>query len=188
MTMTTMTKRDARICSIEGCERKHMARGWCSLHYGRMRVTRPCSVNGCEVNAWSRDLCNAHYQRWRHHGSTGDAPVVSKRPSQLCEIRDCDRVAKAQGLCNSHYQDYRMNKHVDTAEYNAAYDKQKGLCAICQQVPRARKRRGLHADHDHATGVFRGLLCSSCNVALGHLHDDADVAQAAADYLRINRG
>ena len=44
---------------------------------------------------------------------------------------------------------------------------QGGVCAICR---RADTHMGgtLKADHDHATGVFRGMLCHACNVTLGH--------------------
>lgn len=38
-------------------------------------------------------------------------------------------------------------------------------------------------DHDHATGLFRGLLCRSCNTALGMLRDDSDVILGLHRYL-----
>lgn len=38
-------------------------------------------------------------------------------------------------------------------------------------------------DHCHKTGKNRGLLCSSCNFALGHFKDDKTVLEKAIKYL-----
>lgn len=42
------------------------------------------------------------------------------------------------------------------------YDWQDGRCATCGA------RGGLVIDHDHDTGLIRGLLCRSCNIVEGH--------------------
>ena len=55
---------------------------------------------------------------------------------------------------------------------------QGGVCAVC------RGRRAEHVDHDHVTGIVRGLLCFSCNAALGQFRDDIATLQRAIDYLR----
>jgi hypothetical protein len=55
------------------------------------------------------------------------------------------------------------------------------LCEICNQLP---KQRGLHADHCHLTGVFRGWLCGECNLGLGKFKDSSDLLVAAVRYLR----
>lgn len=67
------------------------------------------------------------------------------------------------------------------ADYEAIFEAQGGVCAICGE-PRPEERT-LHVDHDHETGVIRGLLCFRCNQAIGSLQEDHDIFQAAADYL-----
>lgn len=41
----------------------------------------------------------------------------------------------------------------------------------------------LVVDHDHDTGVVRGLLCRWCNLAIGFLKDDAELVERAVSYL-----
>lgn len=42
-------------------------------------------------------------------------------------------------------------------------------------------------DHDHATGLFRGWLCSGCNSALGLLGDDLSRIDKLREYLNASR-
>ena len=84
---------------------------------------------------------------------------------------------------------YAMRKRygIELEEYQALYEAQGGKCAICRvpvdDLGGPKKHRLLHIDHDHATGVVRGLLCNPCNRALGFLRDDPEIALAAAEYL-----
>lgn len=55
-------------------------------------------------------------------------------------------------------------------------------CECCGGAPSG--RGGLHADHDHATGKFRGWLCSRCNMGIGQLGDTLANVLRAARYLR----
>ncbi len=36
--MTTVDDNQSRLCTVEGCERSHLARGYCKLHYERLRA------------------------------------------------------------------------------------------------------------------------------------------------------
>jgi hypothetical protein len=38
-------------------------------------------------------------------------------------------------------------------------------------------------DHDHATGKFRGWICYSCNVVLGHMKDNKQAIMRLVAYL-----
>lgn len=53
-----------------------------------------------------------------------------------------------------------------------------GKCPICLRT------RKLVIDHDHETGVVRGLICRTCNTGIGHLMDNPELLLRALDYLR----
>jgi hypothetical protein len=55
-----------------------------------------------------------------------------------------------------------------------------GICECCSNPPTA---PGMHLDHDHETGRFRGWLCSNCNTAIGKLGDTVDGVKRAILYL-----
>lgn len=38
-------------------------------------------------------------------------------------------------------------------------------------------------DHDHKTGMWRGILCTDCNWFTGTVHDDSAKLRRLADYL-----
>lgn len=79
-------------------------------------------------------------------------------------------------------QSYRRNHahKVTPQEYNRLLKKQQGVCKICKLPP---GRRRLHADHCHATGRVRGLLCHNCNLGLGNFRDDPTLLRSAIRYL-----
>jgi hypothetical protein len=60
---------------------------------------------------------------------------------------------------------------------------QKGLCGICSSDISEKP----HIDHNHVTNEVRGLLCGSCNRALGLLKDSPAVLLNAYQYL-IQKG
>ncbi len=66
-------------------------------------------------------------------------------------------------------------------EYITAFDHQGGACAICGNKPRARR---FHVDHDHKTGLVRGILCLWCNhKVLGGARENPEILKAAIAYL-----
>lgn len=43
-----------------------------------------------------------------------------------------------------------------------------------------------HLDHCHETGKVRRALCSSCNLAIGHMNDDPRTAKLLTGYLEAH--
>ncbi len=64
-----------KLCIKEGCDQKHIARGYCQKHYNAVRRSARreksgksenniiCSLNGCDSLAEAKGLCNKHYSR-----------------------------------------------------------------------------------------------------------------------------
>ncbi len=68
---------------------------------------------------------------------------------------------------------------------------QNGVCRGCLKPETAIDKRygkikSMAVDHDHETGKVRGLLCTACNQAIGHMHDSSEVAFRLALYLKEN--
>lgn len=53
-------------------------------------------------------------------------------------------------------------------DFLAILEKQQYRCALCPRtIPGG--MGNWHVDHNHKTGVVRGLLCVSCNLKVGHV-------------------
>jgi len=66
-------------------------------------------------------------------------------------------------------------------------------CEICDRLPDGSGRGVLVFDHDHdhckygCALCFRGWICHSCNVSLGHADDSMVILNKQIDYLRRSR-
>lgn len=73
-------------------------------------------------------------------------------------------------------------------DHRAMLAAQNGRCAICGGTGTKGDPDGLDVDHDHETGVVRGLLCRTCNLGLGMLGDTESSLRRAMKYLKIEDG
>ena len=72
-------------------------------------------------------------------------------------------------------------------EYKTLYIEQSGCCKICGKHE-SKCAKNLAADHCHSTNKVRGLLCPTCNMALGLFKDSTNLLQLAIEYLETNDG
>ena len=82
----------------------------------------------------------------------------------------------------------RQKFDVDSELYELLYREQGGICAVCGSTNPGKGRKYFSIDHDHKTDRIRGLLCNTCNVAIGALRDDIDLLRAAIAYLAKHSG
>lgn len=95
--------------------------------------------------------------------------------------RICSDCRKRKRSTSSHDRRVSETYGLLAGEYKKLFDAQGGVCAICKE-PRSQR---LSVDHDHKTGLVRGLLCRRCNnqlLAKG-ARDRPEVLRAGADYL-----
>ena len=80
----------------------------------------------------------------------------------------------------------KRNYGITLACYRNMLKAQNNVCAICGGegfTMAAHHKVKLVVDHDHRTGVVRGLLCHNCNRALGLLKDSPLTLNNAVKYL-----
>ena len=65
----------------------------------------------------------------------------------------------------------RVRYGLSLEDYEKLLAVQHGGCAICGVLVSGGRSSLLHVDHDHKTKQVRGLLCSECNLRLGHVED-----------------
>lgn len=75
----------------------------------------------------------------------------------------------------------KMSRELGIPRWKAIQVYQRGECEICGEA-----EKPLALDHCHETGKVRGLLCSPCNLTLGHLEAKRPYLGAMLSW--INRG
>lgn len=78
-------------------------------------------------------------------------------------------------------REYRYG--LDHNLFTKMLEEQSSSCKICERSFEGTK---VFVDHCHSTGSVRGLLCPSCNTALGLIKDDLLWLKRAKTYLTEN--
>lgn len=73
---------------------------------------------------------------------------------------------------------------VTSVQVTSRIQEQNNLCALCAKPFGESRPLDPVIDHDHYTGLIRGILHRSCNLAIGILGDSLQDVERASDYLR----
>jgi len=111
--------------------------------------------------------------------------VMAKRKAyrQTLECKEYQRIYHNQPDIKERARDRDLQRNygITLEIFNSILAGQGGVCAICGTSDWMDK--GPVVDHDHDSGVLRGILCGRCNTALGLLRHRPGVLKAGAAYL-----
>ena len=146
--------------------------------------------------------CYLHYQReWRRNNSEKSKEYVKRRIAKnpekhrlkhkkwVAQTPEKQRLYKRNYIINNpekhkiSTRENHLRKYGITIEkHNEILLSQNGKCAICG-TDYFDGKGGFCVDHNHDTGLVRGILCHHCNLILGHCRDNLSILTSAFDYL-----
>jgi hypothetical protein len=96
-----------------------------------------------------------------------------------------DKVLANRRKNKENYRNYKLKYTfgITREDYDSLLKSQEKKCAV-GKTHYSNLKRVLSVDHNHKTGKIRGLLCSSCNLALGHVKDSMDLLESLKQYLK----
>lgn len=159
-------------CSIEGCEKTILGRGWCSMHYSRWRrngdpgdpgrTAQPCVIDGCDEPRLSRGLCNMHRLRRDRESANAFIPNRLRTRASACSIPGCGRRPTSNGLCDMHYQ--RLRKRGETG--GVTPERLPGRVCSEEGCMERHHGRGLCLFHLAHAGAERYRDCGRCGAEI----------------------
>lgn len=107
------------------------------------------------------------------HVRTSDNTVIrpDRHGTQSVRCMDCERENKK-----------KMRYGLSADQWLELFLSQGKCCAVCKTA--APGAKGWHVDHDHKTELVRGIVCASCNKALGFARDSVEILQQLIIYLQ----
>jgi Recombination endonuclease VII len=111
--------------------------------------------------------------RKEHFSAYNKARRMGRTPEQIAAERMRKREAS-----------YLRKYGITLVQYEEMLRAQGGVCALCKVPGKMGKYDKLDVDHDHETGRVRGLLCITCNHALGVLGDNSAALERALAYVK----
>lgn len=112
---------------------------------------------------------------------------------QLNYNREYRKKNKDKIRAHNNRDDVKLRRKLQMMQYNhgvspewyvTQLEKQEHKCAICGRDFNSLSAKQIHIDHNHKTGVVRAILCGGCNVALGAIKENPEIARKIIEYLQ----
>lgn len=168
-------------------KRRHGSDGLWPLDLSRIKPSKVCSFEGCGRHGVTKGFCAGHY---RQHWKGKPLTPIKVFPKEVDGRRECDICGVIQPV--TEYESFRLSckpcrsTSRRATRYGVSFAVMaalvnKGTCDVCNATISPSDSM---IDHCHTTGRVRGVLCTTCNLAVGYLNDDPEQAAALAAYLR----
>lgn len=157
-------------CTVENCDRRVNARGYCDAHYRKWReygnplhvhscyATKVCTIDSCDRRVNAKGLCHNHYRKWREYGNP--LHVHSRYQPRFCSVDGCDRKHEANGYCSMHSTRLRVHGDpltVKLAPKGSGHVNGDGYRVVCRRGhPNVMNRNGLILEHRWVMAEYLG--------------------------------
>lgn len=141
--------------------------------FHKAKVNRDGHDSRCKVcrNKLSKEHVNNN-KEYYHKYTKDNSSKASERSKEWRKDKDKCKDSKL-----------RYNYNITLIEYNEMLESQSNLCSVCDADLSKLPVKNVHLDHNHQTGKVRGILCSHCNLMIGHARDNSTNLRKGADYL-----
>lgn len=63
-----------------------------------------CSIDGCDRVTVARGWCRPHWKRWHRNGHPLGGNASRITPGGPCAVDNCDKTSEKNGMCSNHYR------------------------------------------------------------------------------------
>ena len=108
--------------------------------------------------------------------------ICKKCNTETNDIRKSRRVCRSCEREAARRNSFKYIRGITHEDRDALLKQQDGKCAACGSIEPG-PVKGWHVDHSHKTNGIRGILCATCNIALGQVNDSVERLEHLIKYL-----
>jgi len=153
-------------------------------------------ISGYNYHKCRCDICVTAIRKWSHEWQKDyrlknddkikkySKEYYATNKEHLCEKNRIRHAKAVRENLNYRREDHwkSTGKNITVGEFTKLMEEQDNKCAICGK-DLAWRDKNTHVDHDHNSGLIRGILCNSCNRGIGAFQDSYELLDSAAAYL-----